>query len=287
MAERVKSGAGAAGLSANGNSRLCDNVPEVPWSVKVAAPVATFAAAFKVIVCGVPGVKVRLEGDAVTPAGKPARLAAACPLKPLKASAETLICALAPTVNPTVEAGPVSAKSAWFVLVTSLCVMDPDVALTVRVTGPGVALLPAVITTVFEESGEPLEVAVLARTSCWEAPGDKVKAAGAAVTAVGNPESDTFTAPENPFNAAVEMEMVCVEFGVTVTLAGMVTEKSACATESGVLVAAPLPPPQPMNRNGSAILHADHKSLDVRAIILNLAHTSFRRPQDDQTVRVA
>lgn len=151
MAERVKSGAGPGGVSASGNSRLCDNVPEVPWSVKVDDPVTTFAAAVKVIVCGVPGVKVRLEGDAATPAGNPARLAAAFPLKPLKASAETLICALAPAVNPTAEAGPASAKSAWFVLVTSVCVMDPDAAVTVRGTAPGTALLPAVITTVCEE----------------------------------------------------------------------------------------------------------------------------------------
>jgi hypothetical protein len=144
-----------------------------------------------VIVCGVPGVKVRLDRDAVTPAGKPARLAATCPLKPLKASAEALICAVVPAVNATVEAGPVSAKSAWFVLETSVCVMDPDVAVPVRGTGPGFALLPAVITTVREESDDPPEAAVLLRTSCWELSGDKVKVAGEAVTPVGNPESDT------------------------------------------------------------------------------------------------
>jgi len=252
-------------------SRLCDSVPDVPCSVNVADPVATLGAAVNVIVCGVPGVKVRLDTDAVTPTGKPARLAATCPLKPLKASAATLICAVAPAVNATVEAGPASAKSDWFVPVTPVCMMDPDVAVTVRGTGPGVALLPAVITTVWEESDEPPEAAVLPRTSCWGVSGDRVKVAGVAVTAEGNPESDMFTAPENPFTPAIEMEMVCVEFGATVTLAGKVTEKSGCETESGVLVATPLPPPQPVKRNGRATLPTDHKSLDVEAIILDLA----------------
>jgi hypothetical protein len=148
--------------------------------------------------------------------------------------------------------------------------MDPDVAITVRGTGPGVALLPAVITTVWEEPDEPPEAALLPRTSCWGVSGDRVKVAGVAVTAEGNPERATFTAPENPFTSAIEIEMVCVEFGVTVTLAGMVTEKSGCETESGVLAATPLPPPQPVKRNGRAMLQTDHKSL-VLAILLDLA----------------
>lgn len=156
-------------------------------------------------------------------------------------------------------------------LVAAICVMDPDVAVTVKATGPAVALLPAVITTVWEEPDEPPEAADLPRTSCWGVPGDKVKVAGAAVTAVGNPESDTLTAPENPFTPAIEMEIVCVEFGVTVTLAGMVTEKSGCETESGILAATPLPPPQPVKRNGRAMLQTDHKSLEVPGIIFDLA----------------
>jgi hypothetical protein len=90
---------------------LCESVPEVPWRVNVAEPLATLGAAVNVIVCGAPGTRLRLDGDAVTPAGKPARLPATGPLKPLKASAETLICALAPAVNATVGAGPASAKS--------------------------------------------------------------------------------------------------------------------------------------------------------------------------------
>jgi hypothetical protein len=271
MAESVKSGEATRGLSASGNSMLCESVPEVPWRVNVAEPLATFGAAVKVMVCGAPGTRLRLDGDAVTPAGKPARLPATCPLKPLKASAETLICALAPAVNATVGAGPASAKSDWFVLVIAVCVMDPDVAVAVKATGPAVALLPAVITTAWEEPDEPPNAAVIPRNSCWGVSEDRVKVAGAAVTAVGNPESDTFTAPENPFTPAIEMEKVCIEFGVTVTLAGMVTEKSGCETESGVLASTPLPPPQPVKRNGRAMLQTDHKSLEVLAIILDLA----------------
>jgi hypothetical protein len=107
-----------------------------------------------------------------------------------------------------------------------------------------------------------------------------VKVAGSAVTAVGNPESDTFTAAENPFTPATEMEMVCVELGVTVTLAGMVTEKSGCDPESEVLAPTPLPPPQPVRRHARATLHADHESLDVLAIVPDQACTNQRRPQD-------
>lgn len=153
----------------------------------------------------------------------------------------------------------------------AVCMIDPAVAVTVRGTAPGAALLPAVITTVWEEPDEPPEAAVLPRTSCWGVSGDRVKVAGAAVTAVGNPESDTFAAPENPFSPAIETEIVCVEFGVTVTLAGMVTEKSGCETESGVLAPAPLPAPQPVKRIGRARLQTDHKSLEGLAIILDLA----------------
>ena len=126
-------------------------------------------------------------------------------------------------------------------LVIAVCVIDPEVAVTVRGTAPGAASLPVVITTVWEEPDEPPEADVLPRTSCWEVSGDRVKVAGAAVTAVGSPESDTFTAPENPFTPAIETEIVCVEFGLTVTLVGMVTEKSGCEAESGVLAATPLP----------------------------------------------
>jgi len=178
---------------------------------------------------------------------------------------------VAPAVNATVGAGPASAKSDWFVLVIAVCVIDPDVAVNERGTVPGAASLPAVITTVWEKPDEPPETAVLPPTSCWGVSGDRVKVVGAAVTVVGNPESDTFTAPENPFTPAIEMEIVCVEFGVTVTLAGMVTEKSGCETESGVLAATPLPPPQPVKRNGRAMLQTDHNNLDELAIILDLA----------------
>jgi hypothetical protein len=157
------------------------------------------------------------------------------------------------------------------VLVIALCVIDPDVAVTVRGTAPEAALLPAAITTVWEEPDEPSEAAVRPRTSCWGVSGDRVKVAGAAVTAVGNPESVTFTAPENPFTPAIEIEIVCVEFGVTVTLAGMVTEKSGWETESGVLAATPSPAPHPVKRNGRAMLQTDHTSLEVLAIILDLA----------------
>jgi hypothetical protein len=152
-----------------------------------------------------------------------------------------------------------------------VCVIVPDVAVTVRGTAPGTALLPAAITSVWEEPDEPAEAAVVPRTSSWGVSGDRVKVAGAAATAGGNPESDTFTAPENPFTPAIEMEIVCVEFGVTVTLGGMVTEKSDCETESGVVAATPLPPPQPVKRSGRAMHQTDAKSLDVLAIILDLA----------------
>ena len=104
--------------------------------------------------------------------------------------------------------------------------MDPEVAVTVTGIGPGATLLSAVITMVCDGPGAPLEWAVFPRTSCDDATGVRLKLAGAAVTPVGNPESDTATELENAFSAVAEIEIVCVEFGVTVTLEGTLMEKS-------------------------------------------------------------
>jgi hypothetical protein len=51
---------------------VCVRLPDVPVSVTVDDPAAVPAGAVRVSVAAVPGVSVRGDGCAVTPAGKPA-----------------------------------------------------------------------------------------------------------------------------------------------------------------------------------------------------------------------
>jgi hypothetical protein len=120
VAESVKPGVASTGLTARKNSAVCEIVPEVPCKIGVAVPGVTFGAAASVMVCGVPGVNVNVDGDAVTPVGKPERAVTTVPLKPLIPSAVTLISSVEPATNAMVAAGPASAKSGWVVPVVSL-----------------------------------------------------------------------------------------------------------------------------------------------------------------------
>lgn len=116
VTERLKSGAGGGAVAReNGISRLCESVPDVPCNTKVLDALEAPAFAVNVIICGVPGVRVSADCEAVTPAGKPVIVADTWPVKPLKAAAETFICMLDPAVKLTAEAGPEIAKSASLV----------------------------------------------------------------------------------------------------------------------------------------------------------------------------
>ena len=62
---------------------LCESEAEVPVKVTVALADAAFAAAVSVVFCGVPGVRLSVDGLAVTPEGSPLELTVIVPVKPL------------------------------------------------------------------------------------------------------------------------------------------------------------------------------------------------------------
>jgi hypothetical protein len=83
----VKSG---GGMTVALTDAACDNMPEVPVKVIVAAPGVAVMAAVSATICAVPGVRLRVEGFAVTPEGRPPMTTATVPLNPLAAVAVTL-----------------------------------------------------------------------------------------------------------------------------------------------------------------------------------------------------
>ena len=91
----VKFGPGAT-VSVNVAEWTC--FPEVPEKVSVALPAAADELAVMVTFCGVPGVRLKVEGLAVTPAGSPLMLMATVPVNLLTALAVTL------TVEPAAPA---------------------------------------------------------------------------------------------------------------------------------------------------------------------------------------
>jgi hypothetical protein len=79
--------------------------PEVPVNVTIALPAAALAEAVTVTVCAAPGVKLSVAGSAVTPFGSPAIATFTIPLKPLAATAFTLICCPPPPGTSETLAG--------------------------------------------------------------------------------------------------------------------------------------------------------------------------------------
>jgi hypothetical protein len=68
---RLKSGGGGVVVTLSCSDALWLRVPDVPRNWIEAVPVAALAAAEKLICCGVPGVRLRVAGEAVTPEGIP------------------------------------------------------------------------------------------------------------------------------------------------------------------------------------------------------------------------
>ena len=58
----------------------CFSDREVPAKVTVAFPTVAFAAAVRVMFCAVPGVRLSVDGLAVTPAGRPLTFTFTVPL---------------------------------------------------------------------------------------------------------------------------------------------------------------------------------------------------------------
>ena len=83
----VKSGGGAAASMSSARVAVCVKELETPVKVVVFSPRAAFAAAAIVTLCGIPGVRLRVDGVAVTPDDSPLMETATDALKPLLAVA--------------------------------------------------------------------------------------------------------------------------------------------------------------------------------------------------------
>jgi hypothetical protein len=110
-----KSGVGAVAPAptVSASEVVCVNEPDVPVKTTVAFAAAAPAAAVKLTCWGVPIAKVRVAGEAVTPAGAPANDTVTIPEKPDTPDAVTVTaCALPPAVRPAVIGLAVIEKSA-------------------------------------------------------------------------------------------------------------------------------------------------------------------------------
>ena len=179
---------GGASVTESAKVAVCVTDVAVPVTVTVASPVAALAAAVNVTFCGVPGVRLSVDGLAVTPAGRPLSLTLTVPLKPFIGTASTETVLPAPPCDTAILDGP-SAKvksgaAAVGVTVRSrtvACVTDPELAVIVTAALTTDALPAAESTTV-----------------CALPPGVSVRVDGDAVTPVGRPPIATFTVPLKP-----------------------------------------------------------------------------------------
>ncbi len=151
---------------------------------------AAEAPAASVRVWATPGVRVRVDGLAVTPAGNALRDTETDPVNPLSAVAVTETdFPVKPAVRLRLVGATVSEKSDAGVAeltvsaIGAVCVRPPDIPVTVT----GVIW--------------PAADADAARVKFWGAPGVNIKVEGFAVTPEGKPARDTLTFPVNPFIA--------------------------------------------------------------------------------------
>jgi hypothetical protein len=106
-----KSGGGGATVTAS--EAVCVRAPDVPVKVTVDDPVAVPAGAVSVSVAAVPGVSVRDDGCAVTPAGRPAIATCTLDENPFWGAASTeTVPAVPSAVKVNVPGATPSEKSA-------------------------------------------------------------------------------------------------------------------------------------------------------------------------------
>ena len=107
--------AGGAAATVRASAAVCVNEAAVPVNVTVAFPVAALPAAVRVTFCGVPGVRLKLDGSAVTPDGRPLKATWTVALNPFAGSAFTEITSpVAPCVNVRLGGVRVRVKSFGF-----------------------------------------------------------------------------------------------------------------------------------------------------------------------------
>jgi hypothetical protein len=162
---------------------VCDNAPEVPTKLTRTgdAVAGASAAAVNVIVAGFAGVTEIVEGDTVTPVGRPLTATAMVPLKPLIAALFNVTCAVAPGAIVTVAGDAVRVKSV---------VTGGATAVTVNATGMfalNVPDAPFTLTVVVPTAASDAAVSV----NVVLEPVATVAFAGAIVTPVGSPVMET------------------------------------------------------------------------------------------------
>jgi hypothetical protein len=178
---------------------VCVNVPDVPTKLTCTGVVVAGAslAAVNVTTTGLFAVTEIVDGDTVTPVGRPCTATAIAPLKPLIAVLLSVTCPLAPGANDSVAGVAVSVKS----------LPEGPAAVTVNETGMLVLRVPdapCTLTVVVPRAASAAAVSV----NVVLEPTATVAVAGDTVTPVGSPLTETSTDPVKLFAL----------FGVTVNV---------------------------------------------------------------------
>ena len=226
--DSVKSGVDeAAAATVRAKVAECFSDRAVPAKVTVAFPTAAFAEALRVTLCAVPGVRLSVDGLAVTPAGNPLNLTFTVPLKPVLEAAftETVLpappCVTVKLAGDKVRAKPRSAGAACVTesAKVAVCVTDVAAPVTVTFASPVVAPLAAV------------------RVTLCAVPGVRLNVDGLAVTPLGRPLRFTFTEPLKPFTGTAFTKIVLpVPPCCTAILAGARDKVKSGAAVVGVTV---------------------------------------------------
>jgi hypothetical protein len=112
-----KSGVATGACTVRVTGAVWVRLAAVPENCTVAVLAVAVAVAEKLTVCGVPGVRVKVAGVAVTPAGIPLAVTWIVPENPFRAAAETeTVCAVPPAVTVMLVPVAVSEKSGFAVV---------------------------------------------------------------------------------------------------------------------------------------------------------------------------
>jgi hypothetical protein len=248
----------------------CVRAPDVPVNVSVALPVVAPATAVRVTVWAVPGIRVRVAGDAVTPVGRPLRVTATALEKPFAPVASKLIFVVPPTLSVAVAGVADSEKSGSGVGAATestnvtVWLIDPEVPVIVIVALPGVAFDAA--------------VSVI---DC-DAPILRVNAAVEAVTPFDNPVTATPIVPFDPATALADTVTVAVDPGEMVTVLALVV-----SVKSGL--------PEPLPHAVSKARNAEHTTtrrrgnpgIDNLTVNLGCASAAVSRHASRSSARAA
>lgn len=198
VTDKLKSpGGGGGAVTDRANVAVCVNDLVAPVKVTVVFPIAALAAAVRVMFCGVPGVRLSVDGFAVTPTGRPLSITFTLPLNPFigMAFTETIFpappCGMARLGGPKVKVNPAAGGAAVTDTAREAeCVSDLETPVRVTVASPVEALGAAV------------------KVMFCAVPGVRLRVEGCAVTPAGKPLSITLTVPLNPSTGIAFTETV-------------------------------------------------------------------------------